>query len=436
MYLRQKTISVAILQACLLMLALLVHCATARASDSQADSGDATHTNAGAHSTAGTLSNSGTHSKSKIRPNPAPTSDPPSLSSPADSAAKGDLDLSSDQIKAQALVDKGAQLIQLHQYKEARLILLKCVRLAPDYAEAHHNLGLALAGSGSVASGIAELERAIRLKPDMAASYITLGALQQGIGDIDGALEHYLQFLQRFPTHAYSRNIEQLRDFLLREKSESESATVDGAGAKDGESPTLNSSVVHAPIWSLKSMPLKVRIGGSLRASVPSGFSCTGVGPPAPDPLSFEQIMAKALSSWAQVSNGALSFRILPSEWERPRRPFEDADIECHLVQPSALQSITEAGETVLEKSSDAKSKVIIKIAKKPLSPVTPMTKDQLLQVCLHEIGHALGIRQHSKDPRDVMFYTTRFGSRVRKPTSNDIQMLRHALADQCSLVI
>ena len=51
----------------------------------------------------------------------------------------------------------------------------EAIRLKPDYAEAHTNLGLALYGSGDVSGAIAEYREAIRLKPDLVQPHSNLG---------------------------------------------------------------------------------------------------------------------------------------------------------------------------------------------------------------------------------------------------------------------
>ena len=45
------------------------------------------------------------------------------------------------------------------QYQEA-------LRLKPDYAEAHNNLGIALKDQGQLTEAMAQYQEAIRLKPD------------------------------------------------------------------------------------------------------------------------------------------------------------------------------------------------------------------------------------------------------------------------------
>ena len=58
---------------------------------------------------------------------------------------------------------------------EAIAAYREAIRLKPDYAEAHSNLGIALAGQGKLDEAIAEYREAIRLKPDYAAAHNNLG---------------------------------------------------------------------------------------------------------------------------------------------------------------------------------------------------------------------------------------------------------------------
>ena len=52
----------------------------------------------------------------------------------------------------------------------------EAIRLRPDYAEAHNNLGLVLVQAGDDEAGIAALREAVRLGPDYADAHANLGA--------------------------------------------------------------------------------------------------------------------------------------------------------------------------------------------------------------------------------------------------------------------
>jgi len=54
----------------------------------------------------------------------------------------------------------------------------RALRINPDYAEAHYNLGVALAQVGRVGEAIGHLEQALKLRPDFAPARNALARLQ------------------------------------------------------------------------------------------------------------------------------------------------------------------------------------------------------------------------------------------------------------------
>ncbi len=80
-----------------------------------------------------------------------------------------------------ALGNSGDVRGAIAEYREA-------IRLKPDYAEAHSNLGNALRGSGDVRGAIAACREAIRLRPDLAEAHSNLGLALDNSGDVRGAI--------------------------------------------------------------------------------------------------------------------------------------------------------------------------------------------------------------------------------------------------------
>jgi tetratricopeptide (TPR) repeat protein len=56
--------------------------------------------------------------------------------------------------------------------------LEQAVRITPDFAEAHYNLGNALAQVGRVPEALEHYEQALRINPDLAAARNALARLQ------------------------------------------------------------------------------------------------------------------------------------------------------------------------------------------------------------------------------------------------------------------
>jgi len=78
--------------------------------------------------------------------------------------------------------------------------------LKPDYADAHNNLGIALAAQGRTAEAIARYERALELKPEHANAHNNLGIALTTQGRIAEAIVHYRRAIQLNPRHADAHN--------------------------------------------------------------------------------------------------------------------------------------------------------------------------------------------------------------------------------------
>jgi Tfp pilus assembly protein PilF len=73
------------------------------------------------------------------------------------------------------------------------------LRINPDYAEAHYNLGIALAQTGKIEEAIAHYEQALRINPDSAEPHINLGIALGQTGKIEEAIAHFQQALRINP---------------------------------------------------------------------------------------------------------------------------------------------------------------------------------------------------------------------------------------------
>lgn len=86
--------------------------------------------------------------------------------------------------------------------REAERCAREAIRLKPDSAQAHNNLGLALRLQGRGEEAIAPLREAIRLKPDYADAHYNLGASLAAVRRFEEAIESYRQALRLRPDDA------------------------------------------------------------------------------------------------------------------------------------------------------------------------------------------------------------------------------------------
>jgi serine/threonine-protein kinase len=88
------------------------------------------------------------------------------------------------------------------KWDEAIAEFRKAVALKPDYAEAHHNLGITLLRQGDVAGAVAEYRKAVALKPDYAEGHYDLGWALYYQGDVAGAVAEYRKAIALKPDYA------------------------------------------------------------------------------------------------------------------------------------------------------------------------------------------------------------------------------------------
>ena len=89
----------------------------------------------------------------------------------------------------------------LHNLVEAEQCLRTAVRLRPDYAEAHYNLGIALATNRRLDDAIAALRETVRLVPEHAEAHLRLGAALAASNRLEAAAESFHRAIQLKPDH-------------------------------------------------------------------------------------------------------------------------------------------------------------------------------------------------------------------------------------------
>ncbi|MBC7996450.1 MAG: tetratricopeptide repeat protein [Leptolyngbya sp.] len=187
-------------------------------------------------------------------------------------------------------------------------------------------------------------------------------------------------------------------------------ATTPGAAASPANSaaPNYLNEIGGAKLgkWAADRMPLRVCI---LPAANVKGYQ-----------PSFDQLLIKSFQDWGNQSGGKLSFKGVSDP--------KAADIVCTwTADTSKFMNSAEAGETIVYGSSKGIHHCTIQIltVPHPMSPGLPMSEPRLRWICLHEIGHSLGLGGHTRNPQDIMFFSAPLAEIWKELTPRDINTIQ-----------
>ncbi len=93
----------------------------------------------------------------------------------------------------------GRLLGQLGHPAEGGQALRRAIAAAPDFAEAHGDLGVTLVAQGDRAGAVQEFERSLLLKPGQPGVEFNLGVCLSGLGKPEEAVTHFLQAIRIQP---------------------------------------------------------------------------------------------------------------------------------------------------------------------------------------------------------------------------------------------
>ena len=311
--------------------------------------------------------------------------------------------ITQERYQAMQMLNQSIPLLQANRNQEAVDLLLQAEKLAPQLAEIHNNLGLAMAKLGRNSEALQELEAAKQLKPELAATWLTLGGLYQSQGQVNEAIATYSEFMKRFAGH---KDASKIASLIAGLKKELANGTIPRYTPPDASSRDnyLGELAGHLTRWPDSKLPIKVYI-------------TPGKGVPGFLPQ-YTQILEESFATWQQGAQDKLSFISVKDP--------NQADLICSWTNDSnSFSNKAEAGETVVFTNSQGIVKGTIKILTVAQMAELPLTNNRIRQICLHEIGHALGFGGHTRDPQDMMFFSTRVTDQDRTLSPRDAASIK-----------
>ncbi len=144
----------------------------------------------------------------------------------------------------------------------------------------------------------------------------------------------------------------------------------------------------------------------------------------APMPMGIEGIetylesLRYAMREWEAAADGRIQFQEVEA--------IDNADIRVRW-QRGGLTQITDTalGKTELSRLSETDFEVGMVLSLRERGSAVLLSPEKMRTVCLHELGHAIGLWGHSPDSADVLF----FAATAQRPTDRDKVTLRNVYA-------
>lgn len=290
---------------------------------------------------------------------------------------------------------EGTRLLQAKKPFKARKPLEQAAVLWPESAAMHYNLGCCYNQCALYEQAISEFQKTLELDSKMTDALINMGSCFQVLGKSDEAIAYFQGYLKKNPRSTDAETVRGMIKALEKYKREHVSS--------DPHSPDYLPSILdegYVRRWPYQSMPLRVFIsnGKDVNGNMVRGFR-----------EEFNYILLSALDDWMKASRYKLSYRLVsnPNEallaftWTDDPAFLHD---EGNSVEQGAALVYTEK-----QPAADGTKAIVsanVRILVNNRDSGNPLTSDDMKKTCLHEIGHAMGIRGHSPSNKDVMFYT------------------------------
>ena len=144
----------------------------------------------------------------------------------------------------------------------------------------------------------------------------------------------------------------------------------------------------------------------------------------APTPIGVEGVetylesFRYAMREWEAAADGRIQFQEV--------EPTANADIRVRWQRSGLTRMIdTALGRTALTRLSETDFEVDIVLSLRESGSTALLSPEKMRTVCLHELGHAIGLWGHSPDSADVFF----FAATAQRPTDRDRATLHKVYA-------
>jgi tetratricopeptide (TPR) repeat protein len=251
-------------------------------------------------------------------------------------------------------------------------------KLPTEFADCRADYIESLAKCDRIEDAMEQCRVGIEEQPTKSAFYLMLSNYQIATGDMKGTLDTYEKFLEKFPDDA-NYSVISSRVNSMRKDAETKQT-------QSAKEPTMQERMYN---WPNSYFPLKVFVASEdVQLSPGSGGEAPATG---------NECVEATCSAWSQATHGKVSFVIV--------HRAEEANIEVAFSPDrNMMENPSAAGIAQWSGRGEAPK---VRITLLTTEDDKPIAGDRLLEACLHEFGHALGL-SHSKSVDDVMYFSER----------------------------
>lgn len=264
------------------------------------------------------------------------------------------------------------------KFQEAEKGFEKAAALFPASFQAHYYRSACLTKLGRNQDSLIEIKKALEIEPNNDAALLALPGVQTQLGDIEQGMKSYELYAQKFPKDPYASEARRLAESLKFDVQRNKELEEE----KESEDYFKAATYDMCMKWPMDKFPLKVYLPSASEASKVPFYR-----------KEYSDVVRAAFDEWQTASNNLASFTFVTDA--------KAADIECIFSNNREHCEFHEGGRSVpcISVEVGIISTKIFLLTDKELLPARMKT------VALHEIGHTLGLWDHSPNAKDVMFF-------------------------------
>lgn len=239
-----------------------------------------------------------------------------------------------------------------------------------------------LYGAGRYWGALTKLEKILESDKDEPEVYLYLGHAYSKTRKVKDAARAYDSYLQLEPNAPEAEKYRTLVS-VLQGQGQNESRPAAGGGGTASGDYMKEATATGLFRWPDSRMPISVYIE--------PGTSVPGYRP------EFDDVLQHAFREWSTATDGKVKFDLVGKREGAEMTVTWTDDMHAPELQAEAGKA------SIVQDSEGIKSAEIQLLTVSPFKD-GPVGSELLYNICLHEIGHALGLMGHSPYPDDIMY--------------------------------